>query len=384
MPELHEVETRENKGRDTIDRYRLQFIAAAYASLEILKGQEVDRVFCDYHDDFVVRSRKNDCYIYRFFQVKTKEKLNKPWSCLESFGLKKKYKTHTENDLEEIKNSFFGKLLLHAINFDSKCNESTLLTNIHFEDRVEDLIEALKNGTENPDAKFLIQHFPTIFALPNITEEATKTYLGKLRILPGNTYISPNSEEFASIARNTIYKYSEIDLTQLEITEIAQSLIALAFTKSFKKILLGVSELELDEKAGIGLDELLAILSISNTAYSTLLNGGDEKALKSASIIARRLRKAGAADNMIEYCSKQKVEWDIWLRNQRHSIDELQFNLLQQDITQLANKWNGADWDGLDSQLQELCTKKQKQIPSINTGLLMGGVFAALIRGDSL
>lgn len=384
MPELHEVETRENKGRDTIDRYRLQFIAAAYASLEILKGQEVDRVFCDYHDDFVVRVRRNDSYVYRFFQVKTKDKRNHLWSLPESFGIKKKTKSLTPDDLKQIKDSFFGKLLLHAINFKSKCDESSLLTNVQFEDTVEKLIESLQNGSENLTAELLIQHFRTIFSLPNITEETSKTHLGKLRILPGKTYLSPNSEEFASVARDSIYKYSEIDLTQLEIAEIAQSLIALAHNKSFKKILFEVSEKELDEKAGIGLGDLLGVLSISNTAYSTLLNGGDEKALKSASIIARRLRKAGAAENMIEYCSKQKVEWDIWIRNQRHSIDELQFNLLQQDITQLANKWNGADWDWLNSQLEELCAKKQKLSSNINTGLLMGGLFAALIKGNLL
>lgn len=55
MDTIHEKPLRETAGRNTISRFRMQFQAAAYAALEILSGKEVDRVYCDYHDDFVVR-----------------------------------------------------------------------------------------------------------------------------------------------------------------------------------------------------------------------------------------------------------------------------------------------------------------------------------------
>ena len=46
----------EDVGRDTISRFDMQFqAAAAYAALEILDGNGIDCVYCDYHDDFVVR-----------------------------------------------------------------------------------------------------------------------------------------------------------------------------------------------------------------------------------------------------------------------------------------------------------------------------------------
>lgn len=388
MPELHEIATRESDGRRTIDRYRLQFLAAAYASLQILDGKEIDRVFCDFQDDFVVRRHKAGQHSYHFYQVKTKEKRNHQWTLAESFGLNKKaFKAPTQIDLEKVRDSFFGKLLQHAINFGPACNESALLTNVHFKDDVETLVAAFHDGAENPNAKFLIEKFQQIFErTPDIPAEVVKEHLKKLKIYPNTTYITPGNSDFTGVAREAIYKYSEIDLSHEEIAEIAQSLVTLVLNKSFKKIMHDISESELDEQAGIGIDDLLAVLSISKVAYMTLLKSGDEKALKSASIIQRRLREAGAEENMIEYCTRQKVAWDVWIRDKRHSADELEFNLLQQDVAQLAKNWNGANWCWLKDELAALIIKL-KDTPlgaSVNQDLLFGGVFATLIRSGSL
>lgn len=388
MPELHEIATRESDGRRTIDRYRLQFLAAAYASLQILDGKEIDRVFCDFQDDFVVRRHKAGQHSYHFYQVKTKDKRNHQWTLAESFGLNKKtFKAPTQIDLEKVRDSFFGKLLQHAINFGPACNESALLTNVHFKDDVETLVATFHDGAENPNAKFLIEKFQQIFErTPDIPADVIKEHLKKLKIYPNTTYIAPGNSDFTGVAREAIYKYSEIDLSHEEIAEIAQSLVTLVFNKSFKKIMHDVSESELDEQAGIGIDDLLAVLSISKVAYMTLLKSGDEKALKSASIIQRRLREAGAEENMIEYCTRQKVAWDVWIRDKRHSADELEFNLLQQNVAQLAKNWNGANWDWLQNELAALIIKL-KNTPlgaSVNQDLLFGGVFATLIRSGSL
>lgn len=388
MPELHEIATRESDGRSTIDRYRLQFLAAAYASLQILDGKEIDRVFCDFQDDFVVRRRKAGQFTYHFYQVKTKGKRNHQWTLAESFGLNKKtFKAPAKSDLETVRDSFFGKLLQHAINFGPACNESALLTNVHFKDDVETLVAALHDGAENPNAKFLIEKFQQIFErTPDIPAETVKEHLKKLKIYPNITYVSPGNSDFTGVAREAIYKYSEIDLSHEEIAEIAQNLVTLVFNKSFKKIMHDVNESELDEHAGIGIDDLLAVLSISKVAYMTLLKSGDEKALKSASIIQRRLQDAGAEENMIEYCTRQKVAWDVWVRDKRHSANELEFNLLQQDVAQLAKNWNGANWVWLKDELAALIIKL-KNTPlgaSVNQDLLFGGVFATLIRSGSL
>ena len=108
---------REIVGRDTVTRFRMQFQAAAYAALEILSGKEVDRVYCDYHDDFVVRRTVDGVVEYHFFQVKTKNKANQQWDVDEVFALKKTGALDTAEKLEAIRKSIAGKLFLHTIEF---------------------------------------------------------------------------------------------------------------------------------------------------------------------------------------------------------------------------------------------------------------------------
>lgn len=161
---LHEVSPREGAGRETISRFQAQFRAAGYASLEILEGKNIDRVYCDYHDDFVVRHKNGSQYSYHFFQVKTKSKRNYQWSLLEIFGIKKKGQSADRSALDRIRDSFAGKLLIHTINFGESCLRVTLLTNVQFSDDVESMIEDLNKSTiSNPKLQFLIEHLCAVF-----------------------------------------------------------------------------------------------------------------------------------------------------------------------------------------------------------------------------
>ena len=89
MTSIHDVEPREVVGRETMLRFNMQHQAAAYAALEVLESRDVDRVYCDYHDDFVVRRQSSAGTSYHFYQVKTKGKANHLWSLREVFALKK-------------------------------------------------------------------------------------------------------------------------------------------------------------------------------------------------------------------------------------------------------------------------------------------------------
>jgi hypothetical protein len=71
---IHDKAPREEVGRDTTARFRMQFQAAAYATLEILSGNEVDRVYCDYHDDFVVRRKAQYLWVYRVSLLSSQNK----------------------------------------------------------------------------------------------------------------------------------------------------------------------------------------------------------------------------------------------------------------------------------------------------------------------
>lgn len=160
-PQLHEVPPRENVGRDTIARYQSQFRAAAYECLSLLEDDLLDRVYCDYQDDYVSRLNLDGQYIYNFYQVKTKKKLNHQWSVNEVFGMRKKAKTA---DSDKLAASFAGKLLIHTVKFNSACGKVIFLTNIHFDDDVEALMEAVSGSkkriiTTNYYSIILVMHF---------------------------------------------------------------------------------------------------------------------------------------------------------------------------------------------------------------------------------
>jgi hypothetical protein len=388
MATLIDVQPREVVGRDIIARFRGQFAAAAFASLRILDGKDVDRVYCDFHDDFVVRQITPSGYVYHFHQVKTKAKRNHLWKISETSGINiKAIKSPTIEDFEKVRESFFGRLLVHTINFGSSCKEVTFVTNVQFEDEVLNLLNSLTDGTKNKYSAFLVTQFDNIFncASPSTSSEVI-SHLRKLSILPSVMYVAPDGGDFETQAQQAIYKFSEIDLTYSEAREIANDLLNLAHTKSYRRIGKYVTTSELDENAGIGIDDLLSVLSISKTAYSTLLNGGDEKALKHASIIQRRLQQARATPEMIEYCTRQKVGWDIWVREARHTIRELDFNALQSDLSALVRRWNGEEWRWLMSEIRSLSNKLANEgFPrTVDEDLLMGGFFATLVRSGVL
>lgn len=382
---LHQVTPRETSGRDTIARYQAQFRAAAYECLSILSGNTIDRVYCDYHDDFVTRSQASGQPIYHFYQVKTKGKRNHQWSKTDVFGLYKKKSPKPE----KIAESFAGKLLLHTIRFTNCCGNVVLLTNVHFDDDVEAIAESLKSADfTTKDVKHLIANFnEALVEGESFDQDRIKESLGKLQLIPGVPYISPHDHDFHALARNAIYEYSEIDLRPTECEEIIHDLVNLVEAKSFSKLISELSEDELDNSVGIGIADLLEILSISKGAYEQLLQGGDPKAIKHASIIQRKLSEANATPEMIEFCSGAKVKWDIWYREKRHFLPEYDLNFLMQRLTSINNKLARSDisFEDVDDQIGKLLAELDgKQVSeSLSKELMLGGVLAALVRGES-
>ena len=385
MTSLHEVQPRETAGRMMIGRVNMQFQAAAFAALEILDGAGVDRVYCDYHDDFVVRKNVAGCTRFHFFQVKTSGKRNHLWSLLEVFALKKRGQGTDSASLKAIEGSFAGKLLIHSINFDDACETVTLLTNVQFNDDVEGVVSEFATAAhKTAPVTFLAGKFSEIFN-GAATFEAAKVAatLQKFRLAPGVKYISGDHSEFVDAARGAIYRYSEIDLEYQEVQEIAASLISLVHRKSFAEISTGMSPERLDEAAGIAIDDLLGVLSISKEVYRALIGGEDPAALRNASIIQRRMRAAGATDSMIEYCTQQKVNWDIWLRRTRHAIPDFTLNFLLERLHAIYTGWSipNATMDDLRQRIEAL--RKEKGVASIESltdELLLGGVLSAMVR----
>lgn len=382
---VHQVKPRETSGRDTIARYQAQFRAAAYECLSILSGSNIDRVYCDYHDDFVTRSQVAGEPIFHFYQVKTKSKRNHQWGKREVFGLYKRKAAEPE----KIAASFAGKLLLHTVRFTNCCGNVVLLTNVHFDDDVENIIESLESADfTTKDVRDLVTNFnEALVEGEPVDEGSIQEHLGQLQLIPGVTYIAPHDHDFHALARDAIYRYSEIDLHPTECEEIIRGLVSLVEARSFSKLISEMSEDELDDFVGIGIADLLTILSISKGAYDRLLQGGDPKAVKHASIIQRKLSDADATPEMIEFCSSVKVQWDIWYREKRHFLPEYDLNFLMQRLSSVNNMLARGEisFHDVDERIDELMTDLEgRQVSeSLSKELLLGGVLAALVRGES-
>jgi hypothetical protein len=384
MENIHEKAPRETVGRNTVVRFRMQFQAAAFAALEILSGKEVDRVYCDYHDDFVVRRTVAGVVEYHFFQVKTKGKANQQWDVDEVFALKKRGNLDTDEKLEAIRDSIAGKLFVHTIEFGEQCREVTLLSNVHFKDEVIDVVADLSAGSSTKKhTRQLIEKFADIVSPGKpLSLEQVEAARKKLSLMPNVQHIGDTLEAFGIAAHNAIWRHSEIELHQHEVERIARSLVTLVEEKSCAPIG-GLSKAAIDVATGVGLEDLLQVLSISTQVYQTLQQGGDPAAIKAASILQRKLKEAGASDSMIEAASRAKVSWDVWVRTARHTFPDLTFNVLLGEIDENCKAWLMAG--GVLADL-ERCVQKTlssdvgKKFAGLDTDLVFGAFCAAIVR----
>lgn len=381
---IHTQEPRETFGRITVSRFRMQFQAAAYAALEILSGKGIDRVYCDYHDDFVVRRNIAGAIDYHFFQVKTKGKANQQWDVAEVFALKKTGALDKEEKLKAIRNSIAGKLFTHTVTFGDQCREITVLSNVHFNDDVYSVVNDLSAGTSNKKyIRQLIEKFTEIISpetplSSDKVEEARK----KLSLLPNVQYISDTLEAFGIAAHNAIWKHSEIELHQHEVERIARSLVTLVEEKSCYPID-GLSKIELEQATGVGLEDLLGVLSISTQVYQNLLEGGDPTAIKAASVLQRKLKEVGATEGMIEMASEKKVSWDVWLRKARHAFPDLTLDLLLDEIDRKCRAWllGGGILADIENFVQDvLDSPTGRKFVTLDVDLVFGGFCATIVR----
>lgn len=376
---IHGIKTREENGRDTIKRFHAQFRAASLEVVKILENNSIDMVYCDYHDDFVVRENINEEYKYNFYQVKTKEKQNYLWNIKDLFGLHTRKK---EIDLSLIKDSFVGKMLLHTINFKSACTSITFLTNINLDDNVEIIKSDIVNDSfTDKNTLILIENFNKCFLTKDdaIIENKIKEHLKKLKFDTNNVYLlKDNSDDFYEKMRTKILKYSEIDLQYIESQEITDGLISLIEKKSRVK-LSDLTKEELDDACGIDIEDILSVLSISKNAYYKLKEGGDNQAIKNASILQRTL--ADTVPENLEYCSKVKTDWDNWLRKNRHILPAFELNELFAELDSVISKSSILESVSFKKLMHEIKDLEQKiAIESLNKELLLGGALSFLVR----
>lgn len=283
---VHSIKPREQSGRDSFSRFRAQTRSATIASLSILEGKEIDWIYCDFQDDFVVRYRIEGEISYKFYQVKTKSKQNESWTISELTGINTRKKDENQ-DLVKLKESFIGKLLLHTLMFEESCKYIVFQTNINNDNNVESFFEDILNGNfDNKYVQLFLNNFNCIFSgeLNGIIDnEGIKNKLKKLIAEVDVEYLKDKHELFEPLVRSRIYDYSEVDLNYSECKELILKLLSLVENKS-SGVIKDINENSVNELAGISIKNLLPIMSITYDAYQILLNGGDSNAIKSGRI----------------------------------------------------------------------------------------------------
>lgn len=380
---LEKIPPREQAGRDAITAFSAQFKAAGYAALEILDGGEVSVVYCDYHDDYVVKLVSATDQQFRFSQVKYKVKRNHQWKPLDLFGTPLRGKIN----FDAVKNSFGVKMLEHVRNFGDQCEDIILETNVHFHDQIETLCELISKGDISYREMTLyknirhafIEHFCDGVFDSHVTCFCVEKFLSLLRLRPACTYLNEDDGNFELFAGKRIYQYSEVPLSEKEKEGIAKSLIELVRSKSVGRIHEKITVDELNKLAGIKLDDLLSILSISKAAYKTLAAGGDKKAIRNTSILQRVLGDWGCSNESIVYCCEAKSNWDDWLRVNRHDLSPLDTNFLMDRLQRTIGvlKRSAAPFPQLQVEIEEIFNVLNQDYKNreITREILFGGVM---------
>lgn len=388
---LASIGPREQAGRDAIKAFSSQFQAAGYAALEILDGGPVTFVYCDFHDDYVVKLESSGGDLYRFSQVKYKLKRNHQWKPFDLFGVPLQ---GSKIDPDAVKNSFCAKMFEHIVNFGDQCESIILETNVHFHDKVEELCLSVEDGDfshlDLPIYKKIkgafLEHFSSTKFDSHVVCYHLEKFFSVFKLMPASSYLNEGGGEFEMHAGQRIYRYSEIDLSQKEKESIAKSLIELVRSKSVGRIGPNIMEEELNKLAGIGLDDLLSILSISRRAYMALSSGGDKKAIKNTSILQRILKDWGCSEDIIVFCSEMKNEWDEWLRINRHDIAPLDLTFLIDRLYKLIKAIEKVEdpFVQLKIEIDYLYSSLATEIKErdISKEILLGGVMASIVRGE--
>lgn len=380
---LENVQPREQAGRDALARFRAQAKAAALASLSILEGKEIDRVYCDLHDDFVVRFNRNGNLFYVFYQVKTNKKKNHNWTLNEIFGLNSRIKDLTKHKNTDIFNSFAGKLLQHTVNFGDSCETVIFQTNINIEDPIEELMADIHGDHfVTKIASLLVERFPECFSCTSIGLEEIKINLKRLKFETDVQHIKLENDNFSPIAKEVIHRYSEIDLTHDEFKDILIKLMELVGSKS-SGVISNLNAETIESLSGVSISDLLEILSISKAAFDALAAGGDPLAIKNASIIQRTLSKSDASEAQIEFCSRCKIAWDEWFRNNRHVLPELEVLTIQSDLAKILREImnNGRiNFADLQKPIKDYHNGIKDEHYDLDINIILGGVMAELVR----
>ncbi|RYZ77898.1 MAG: DUF4297 domain-containing protein [Proteobacteria bacterium] len=339
---LADVPAREVAGRDTGNKYFYQYKKAAEAAVELLEDGDAKLVFCDMHDDFVIKRLEGTLDVYLFHQVKAKDKKNHLWSFVDVFavGLTKQFKGSCAD-------GFAWHMIAHQKSFSNQCKGVVLVTNVLFNDDVEEFIGAVLAASTiadlvgKPKKQFSALSDAYVAADPTFTPEYVFAFLKKFKLHSLAGPIDASDNEDASVILRKVKEFSEVDLNLSQSKTVAEELINLVRKRSTAKIHPGISIQELEQKTSVSINDVVSVFPITADAFNILRQAGDQRALLNASILQRFLGRLGYSNELISLASVCKVEWDVWYFEMRHTPvqPDIQFllarceSLVRQDLS---------------------------------------------------
>jgi hypothetical protein len=378
------VEPREQVGAQTGALYDYQYHQAAAEALSLLDDTQVSCLYCEWHDDYVTETAPDSRY--RFHQVKTRQKSQGPWRVGEFFGLARKQSDPAKAD------SIFGRLWDHVLKFGGRCESFVFVTDAGIEAKFEDLLSQTGTARRVDDLpqtprktfdKILAGVKPTF----NISADELFAFLQRFRVQDGVGAVHDGKSARVLIAVR-ILEASEVDLKVSEAEKIGADLVATVRDRSHRTLkALPSTRDELRASKGIGIDNLLPLLSLSTEGYRELKAGGRES-VRALSRLHRLCKRSNVPDSLIPDFCRYKTAWDAWWIDQRHRVDQADYLAIKQQCAVLlrAHAEAGLSLDELIAQAKALASKYGTQLASsqpLTAELILGFVFSLAAEAEA-
>lgn len=333
---LFEVEPREQVGSGTGNLYEYQYHQAAASALNLIdKTDAALCVYCEWHDDYVLEAEADG--LYTFCQVKTR---GSAWTVGEFFGLGRTSSTGERTLSKSKKSCIFSNLWDHTQKFDARCHGFVFLSDAALEPELQGLLDAAKTSdsvdrlTNEMRALFLSILNAVEKRETNIDEKSFLAFLRKLCFRPGVGSPSNLDDARAAIV-DRILQQSEVDLKWSEGRKMGADLVTLVRSRSHLVLnTLASSEEELRSRKGVGVADVLNLLSLSEDGFR-LLKKGEGDVVRTLSRLHRFCHRQSIPEQLIPQLCEFKTDWSGWWLKHADMIEKLDFATFKMECLEL-------------------------------------------------
>lgn len=370
---LHELQA-EQIGARTGELFEYQYHQAAHATLLLLDG-EVHRVYCEWHDDYVLETISAN---YDFHQVKTRSKKQGLWHISDFFGTPKK--TRAKKAKPADKTSFFLKMFDTWLQFEASTRASVWVSDNGLDDAFQALLDHAK---KSPSASAAATDATFMYIVDSVSQVraalTVDTLYRFLRQFRHETALGTVEELQAcrAMIADRMIEVSEVDVLYSETRQMMVSLVSMVRKKSHHKAKTPIDPDVLATTKAVTLNELLEILALSPEGYRALKETG-RQAVRTLSRLHRWCQSLGWPKETIPYVCALKAGWHVWWNANRHvlnPLDELSLRLAVKQILIGQSRPGGT----LDTLIQQARLLAQKHAPTLaTTPLLTAEVIVGL------